>query len=401
MKIAFYIAGLSMESGGAYTYSTGILRLLLSSERINAIYLIYSKDQKDHIKVFLEAKKIVPVLLKKGPIWNLRHSLAKKYYQRFYVTGKRRPALLRFSNLFNPSRSFFNSFKADVVHVPYQTAPVYGIKTPVIITMHDVQELHFPEYFSSHLRLDRALNFKRAMDEADKVIVSFKHVKDDLFKYFEIDDTKVLVCPAPLAENWFAEKAYLSQDDLRKKYDLPESFILYPAATWQHKNHINLIKALSLLVINKKNINLICTGSITKFHEIIKKQIDLLNLDGKVQFLGIVPEKDLIGLYHAARLVVIPTIYEAGSAPLFEAMRYGAPVICSNATSLPESIGDYKYVFNPHDPQEIAKLIEMGCYDEDFRKNNRLNSSKRIEYYKSQDYLASFLNAYEDIARKL
>ena len=298
------------------------------------------------------------------------------------------------SLFFNPLRNILNKYNIDIFHVPFQSSPIYGIKKPVIITMHDVQELHFPEYFNSFERMSRAIGFKKAIDESDHIIVSFSHVREDLLKYFEIKDDKVSVCPLPLADDWFNSSKISSKKELIDRYQIYDNYILYPAATWQHKNHINLLKALKILKDNSKEVNLVCTGNQTDYFANIENEIISLGLKDNVKFLGIVSEEDLIGLYHLARLVVIPTLYEAGSGPLFEAMRYNIPVICSNVTSLPESIGNKEFVFNPKKPEEIAKLIFKGLYDKDFRESNIENSKNRINFYKEQNFIKPFINAY-------
>ncbi len=101
-------------------------------------------------------------------------------------------------------------------------------------------------------------------------------------------------------------------------------------------------------------IDLVCTGNKTEYFKTIQSVIDELDLSKAVHFLGIVSEEDLIGLYKNARLVVIPTLYEAGSGPLYEAMRYGIPVVCSNVTSLPETVGNSEFVFNPNNLEEMT-----------------------------------------------
>ena len=85
------------------------------------------------------------------------------------------------------------------------------------------------------------------------------------------------------------------------------------------------------------------------------EKISELNLSEAVHFLGIVPEEDLISLYKNSSLVVIPTLYEAGSGPLYEAMRYQVPVICSNVTSLPDTVSNDEFLFDPNDMKSYQK----------------------------------------------
>jgi len=114
-------------------------------------------------------------------------------------------------------------------------------------------------------------------------------------------------------------------------------------------------------------------------------------------FLGLVPEEDLICLYKNSSLVVIPTLYEAGSAPLYEAMRYQVPVICSNVTSLPETIGNEEFIFDPNEVSEIAIKIKKILMDSTFREKNLMNSIERINYFRSFNYVQNFTDVYKSI----
>ncbi|MBW7843866.1 MAG: glycosyltransferase, partial [Ignavibacterium sp.] len=93
--------------------------------------------------------------------------------------------------------------------------------------------------------------------------------------------------------------------------------------------------------------------------------------------------------YKNTSLVVIPTLYEAGSGPLYEAMRYEVPVICANTTSLPETIADKRFIFNPDDEVSLSNLIvEMISNKELFQENlinsrNRMNELSKIDYFKN------------------
>ncbi len=83
-------------------------------------------------------------------------------------------------------------------------------------------------------------------------------------------------------------------------------------------------------------MKLICTGTKSDYYPEIAEQVEQLGLEDLVLFTGLVPEDELCWLYRNAVLVTIPTEYEAGSFPLYEAMMQNAPVICSDVTSLPE-----------------------------------------------------------------
>ena len=270
-------------------------------------------------------------------------------------------------------------------------------KAPLIITMHDIQEYHFPEYFSLIERLRRVIKNKMAIYDSNHIIVSFNHVKNDIINHFNIKEEKVSICPVPFAEDWFLNKYESDWNEIQNKYDLKRKYILYPAATWAHKNHIKLLEAAKKIKDEGLEFDLVCTGNKMAHYKTIFKKIEELKLAEVTHFLGIVPEEDLISLYKNSSLVVIPTLYEAGSAPLYEAMRYQVPVICSNVTSLPDAIDNDEFLFDPTDTDAIAEKIKEGLEDADFRRRNIENSKLRMEYFKKIDYSINFTEVYQKI----
>jgi glycosyltransferase involved in cell wall biosynthesis len=176
-----------------------------------------------------------------------------------------------------------------------------------------------------------------------------------------------------------------------------KEYLLYPAATWRHKNHSALIKALKKIREEGNEVDLVCTGNKTEYFKTVQSLVHELNLSEAVHFLGIVSEEDLIGLYKNSSLVVIPTLYEAGSGPLYEAMRYGVPVICSNVTSLPETMGNSEFIFNPNNSEEMLTRIKQGLYDEEFRKRNVQNSHDRMKDLENNNYCDCFQKTYKKL----
>lgn len=280
-----------------------------------------------------------------------------------------------------------------------QELPHFVLPVPHIITMHDVQELHFPENFTPAQRAIRAVQYWKALEKAGVVVVSFEHVKQDLIKYFGLPEDKVRVCPIPFRDISLQEPTPAAAESYARKYEAWTPFLLYPAHTWRHKNHFRLLQALrELRKDGGQNLKLICTGGTAHhYHAEVLAQVDEMNLSDAVLFSGIVPEDELRWLYEQAALVTIPTKYEAGSFPLYEAMLLGSPVICSHVTSLPETIGDRRFVFDPDDSEALANLIVRMLTDTVFRQENLANSAAQAERLRKVNAAAYFYDAYRQL----
>jgi glycosyltransferase involved in cell wall biosynthesis len=163
---------------------------------------------------------------------------------------------------------------------------------------------------------------------------------------------------------------------LDEKYRKFKPFVLYPAQTWPHKNHIRLIEALAVSHHQgAANLQLVCTGARNAAHfPNVQAALDGSPVARFIHFMGAVPEPELRWLYEHAAGVVIPTKYEAGSFPLMEAMQLAAPVICSRVTSLPATINDDRFTFDPDDAEQMGSLIVRLVRDEEFRAENLRNS---------------------------
>ncbi len=236
MKIGFYIHHTSLKAGGIFTHSIGILKLLIKSEKIEKIHLIISSDQKEYFRKIVDSPKIqFNIVDRKNFVVNIRFAIsyllsnAVAIYRNAFSKSRQLKFLSKLSNLINPYKKYIASSQIDVLHIPFQYSPIYNADVPVIITMHDIQEYHYPEYFKASQRLHRKINNITAMKESDHIIVSYDHIKNDLLKYFDVKESKISVCPPSFAGEWFLTNKITAEITLKEKYELSDRFLLYPA----------------------------------------------------------------------------------------------------------------------------------------------------------------------------
>lgn len=318
----------------------------------------------------------------------------------------------------NYFKAWLEGLRLDLLHFPTQTIlhrdlqvpyslTMYGVEelphldpgVPCIVTMHDVQELHYPENFTPAQRAIRAVQYWKAMEKARKVIVSFDHVKKDLVRFFQLPEDKVHVCPIPFRWISLSEPTPEAAESYGAKYEAWSRFLLYPSHTWRHKNHILLLKALKdAQRRHHLDLRLICTGGINHhYHAEVLAQVEALGLTDSVLFAGIVPEDELRWLYQHTALVTIPTKYEAGSFPLYEAMIEGVPVVCSDVTSLPETINDRRFVFDTENVEGLSDLIFRMLSDAQFRRENLANSKEQAQRLRQVNAASYFYRTYSSL----
>lgn len=389
MNILIDIAGLSKEHGGVYQYSVALLKILAKGNLSHRFYILCNNPEQD-IKEIVEQTSNFNFTKTQPPIYSkftlLKFRIFNKIFRKLGLKKR-----LKTKDLYD---CIISEYNINIIHTTMQ----YLIQKPnvkSITTMHDVQELHFPEFFTSTERAYRAVHYKNVIDGADAVIVSYSHVKNDIIKYFDKPANQIHTVLLDMKDLWFS-KISNRNSKILDKYNLPSSFLLYPASSWEHKNHLNLIKAIKLL--NNPEIHLICTGHPTMhFTQQIEPFIKEQGLLDRIKFVGIVSDEELYELYHACKAVVIPTLYEAGSFPLMESILMGIPVVCSNVTSLPETIGDNRFVFDPSRINDIADKINKIWFDEVFRIENITLLKKQALKLNNNNTASKINKIYEEI----
>lgn len=397
IRVGFDFSLVSQEHGGVFQYSYFVLRFLKEMDEIESVIIFCNDSTSNYFDEFRKLKKFKIIEVKQYGFIKKNLKKVADYLINQYIHGYgKKRILFKLFYWLNPDTYYFNSFNLDVLHVPWQESRVFGINAPVLITIHDLQQLHFPEFFGYYNRLYRSVTFLKNILESDQIISSFEHVKTDVQKFYSVRDDKTTICPVYFNTDGFYTKSYTSRSKLVEDFNIPDEFILTPAASWPHKNHIGVLNAMKILKDRGRDVFWVSTGAKQNYYfDEIEPKIKEFGLSNQVLFTDIISQENLIGLYKISKLVVIPTLYEAGSIPLFESMRFGVPVICSNVTSLPSTIGKHEYIFDPHNNEQLADMIERGLDDEDYRKNNISNSKSQIDYLSKINYESSILDAYK------
>jgi glycosyltransferase involved in cell wall biosynthesis len=179
--------------------------------------------------------------------------------------------------------------------------------------------------------------------------------------------------------------------------ELVKPYLLYIGNAYPHKNLERLIFAFKKLVKDGLDYQLVLVGGNDYFYEKLKLEIRNLELEIKdrIIFAGFVPDNDLDILYRNAGLYAFPSLYEGFGLPPLEAMARGVPVVSSNATCLPEILGDAALYFNPLDIDDIAKKIKKALKDENLRKNLIEKGLEQIKCYSWEKMVRKTLNLYK------
>lgn len=141
-----------------------------------------------------------------------------------------------------------------------------------------------------------------------------------------------------------------------KVLNIDKPYFLFVGTLEPRKNLRRLLQAFSLLDNEARNTNLLVIAGGKGWGSIsVESLIKEFNLTGQVIVLGYVNDVALSTLYAHSRFLVMPSLYEGFGLPLVEAMAFGAPVLTSNISSMPEVAGDAGVLVDPYDVQSIAE----------------------------------------------
>lgn len=276
------------------------------------------------------------------------------------------------------SDGFYESLGCDVVHMATQNFILCAV--PTIYNPHDLQHLHYPQFWTPADIAWRETIYPAGCRFAQTVVVGSQWIKDDVIRQYRISPEKVQVIPEAPPTQWAPEPALDFLTTVQNKYQLKQPFALYPAVTWPHKNHVRLLEALAYLRDTcGLTMHLVCTGSRQDFWPHIARRIDELNLESQVKFLGFIPEDELRAVYRLSQLLVMPSLFEAISLPIFDAWAEGVPVVCSHATALPDQVQDAAVLFDPHAVDSMAHAIATVATNVELQQRLRARGAQRVK----------------------
>ncbi len=265
----------------------------------------------------------------------------------------------------------------DVMHFTKQD----GFLTNIDSIYHpwDLQHLHFPQFFTPRNYALREVLYRKLCTQARMVAVASHWGKHDLIKHYGLPEEKICVIPVAPVLTFYPKPSKNDLARVKLKYSLPESFVFYPAQTWEHKNHRGLLEALAILRDRDGlTVPLVSSGYINTFFEEIKDQAEKSGLSSQIQFLGFISPLDLQCLYKLCQCLVFPSKFEGGGLPIIEAFQAGVPTACSNVTCLPEQAGDAALIFDPNKPTQIADAIRRLWTDGELCKDLVVRGYKRV-----------------------
>jgi glycosyltransferase involved in cell wall biosynthesis len=244
----------------------------------------------------------------------------------------------------------------DLLHSLHYTMPlVRPCKT--VVTYHDMTFFFYPGLHTRTKRWFFPLAIRASARRADALIAVSENTRRDSIRILGIPPEKICAIPLGVAAHFrpIADRACLEQT--RRKYNLPDRFILYVGLVEPRKNLPSLIRAYQSLASRGVNQALVVVG---RFGWMVSEVLDLVNELGfkdRVHFTGYIPDQDLPMVYNLADLFVYPSVYEGFGLPPIEALACGTPVVTTAVSTMPEHVGEAGVLVPPDDEETLAQAM--------------------------------------------
>ncbi|MDP3699512.1 MAG: glycosyltransferase family 1 protein [Hylemonella sp.] len=245
----------------------------------------------------------------------------------------------------------------DILIAPIYSLALLHTAKPFAYTLHDLQEFHFPENFSWVQKKWRSSIHGRLSRNATAVICESEYVKSDILRIFDLPNEKVVVMAAPPLRQALDDVGLAELEKVRSRLGLSDRFVFYPAQFWPHKNHLRLIDAFKKVAAEVPDLKLVLTGKERDEYDVAMRAIKEAGLEKNIQHLGYIEQADLQAIYYLAEALVMPSLFESVSIPIYEAFQAGTPVVASGVLSIPEQVGEAGLLFDPYSSASIAEGI--------------------------------------------
>ena len=286
--------------------------------------------------------------------------------------------------------------RIDLYFCPFSALYPRPVPKPSVMTLVDIQETFYPEFFTPAERYMRALHFPGSTRMADRVITISEFSRRTLIEHHRLPADRVKVV------HLCGDERYARSDTVARRPDvpLPERFLFYPANGWKHKNHATLFDALRRLRDERgRRFDVVLTGFDQHADSPVVAEAEARGVKGQVLALGYRPVAELAYLYRHADMLVFPSLFEGFGIPLVEAMAAGCPVVGANDTSIPEVVGDAAELFDPTSPDALAAAIVRVADDAAWRETLRRRGQEQARRFSAARMADGHRAAFAEAAR--
>lgn len=230
-----------------------------------------------------------------------------------------------------------------------------GMRVPTAVFIHDMTPFVLADSFkAAHSAYQRAY-FRYAARKADRILTISESSRDDILRVLKVPEEKVVIIPLASDLRERVGTVHLT-DEAKQRWNIKRPFILYVGAIHPRKNVGRLIQAYVELKARRSIPHQLVIAGALRW---MANDLDVTDpaIKEDIIFTGKISDEELAALYGACSATVYPSLYEGFGLPVLEAMSFGAPVVTSNVSSLPEVAGKAAIMVDPYSVSAIAEGI--------------------------------------------
>lgn len=367
MKIAFDAKRAFLNRSGLGNYSRDIIRSLQDLYPETSCVLLSPVRETDLLEEKYRQNVICP---------DFKTSLAASYWRSFKM-GKDIAEL-------NP----------DIYHGLSNELPANISKTNAIkiVTIHDLIFIKFPQLYSIIDRKIYYRKFYKACKLADKIIATSQQTKNDIVKYFKIPESKIQVIYQSCGQGFNQSLSETKASSLRKKYKLPNRFVLTVGTIERRKNALNVLKALYYYNLD---IDYVLVGRETSYLDEIVAWAKEHKIENRLHVRHDISNEDMPAIYKMSAVFVYPSIYEGFGIPIIEAFNAGVPVITGDKGATAEVGGKAAIQVDVLNPKNIGVAIKSVIESQELSDQLIAEGHERAELFSRENVTKELYNFYK------
>ena len=296
----------------------------------------------------------------------------------------------------------FNKERLDLMHFPHWNVPLF-YRGDFVVTIHDLLLRRYPTreastlgpvgYFFKNLAYRIVSGW--AAKRAKKILTVSQSAANDIVQLLRIPKEKVVATYlAPSVE--VAIEKERARQYVCEKFGLEGEYGLYVGVAFPHKNLERLVRLWPEVLKKIPKATLVLAGKENFFYKKINRIIQEEGIP-QTKYINFPADTDLPFLFSAARLYIMPSLFEGFGVPPLDALVCGAPVVSSNTTSMPEVLGEAALYFNPENESEMVDMIVRGWTDENVRYEILQNAPAELAKFSYQKMAEDTFSVYSTI----
>jgi glycosyltransferase involved in cell wall biosynthesis len=290
----------------------------------------------------------------------------------------------------------------DLLHCTCNTGPII-CPAPLILTLHDIiylENLNFKgTSYQNFGNLYRRFVVPRVVSKSDLIITVSGFEKNVIVERLNVPEEKVCVIYNGVHKRFNNNHSAEELEAFRKKYRLPEQFLLFLGNAAFKKNTDNTLRAYAAYCkLTRDAIPLVIVDFPIHLVADILKSSNALDCMKHILFPGYISQNEMPLMYNAATIFLYPSIRESFGLPILEAMGCGTPVITSNTSSMPEVSGDAAMMVDPFSHEEIAAAIMKLLTDTKLRDQLIEKGMRRVTMFSWERSAKQLLEVYQEFS---